>query len=155
MNPNSCQVRGSRDTEPSRRLSHGECRDWLSSHREGRLGYQSGRGPQSVVVSYALADEQVVFELADYNDIAHYAPGERITLEVDGPAPAAGQFETVTVTGQAQRASDQDGPTLARSHLDEQWPSGVCTMVICLPMTDIEGYQVAAAGMGADRRVTV
>ena len=155
MYPNSCQVRGPHSTEASRRLSHGECRDWLSSHREGRLGYQTGRGPQSVVVSYALADEQVVFQLPDYNDIVHYATGERVTLEVDGLAPAAGQFETVTVTGQAQRANTQDGPTIGRSHLAEQWPTGVSTTVICLAMTDVEGYQVPAARTGSDRRVPV
>ena len=153
MYPHSGQTRASRNPEPNRRLSHGECRDWLSSHREGRLGYQTGRGPQSVVVCYALTDEQVVFQLPDYNDIVHYAPGERVTLEVDGPAPAGGQFETVTVTGQAQRATAQDGPAIARSHLEEQWPSGLRTTVICLPMTDVEGYHIAARRTGADRRL--
>ena len=151
MYPDSRPSRAPRDTEPRRRLSHGECRDWLSSHREGRLGYQSGRGPQSVVVSYALADEQVVFQLPDYNDIVHYAPGERVTLEVDGLLPAVGRFETVTVSGQAQRATSQDEPTIARSHLEEQWPSGVCTTVICLPMTDVEGYLIPTARAGAPR----
>ena len=153
MYPHSGQTRASRNPESTRRLSHGECRDWLSSHREGRLGYQTGRGPQSVVVCYALTDEQVVFQLPDYNDIVHYAPGERVTLEVDGLHAAVGQFETVTVTGQAQRVTEQDGSAIAGSHLDEQWPSSLSTTVIRLPMTDVEGYQVPTVARGAGSRV--
>jgi len=154
MYPTSRQAHSARETTPSRRLSRGECRDWLSSHHEGRLGYQSGRGPQSVVVCYAVADEQLVFQLPDFNDIVHYAPGERVTLEVDGVHTDVGQFETVTVTGQAQRVPQQDGSAVAGSHLDEQWPSSLSTTMICLPMTDVEGYQVPAVTRRAGSRVT-
>ena len=55
--------------ERLRRLSAHECKAWLCSHHEGRLGYQSGRGHRSVVVSYAIADDQILVRLPDYNDI--------------------------------------------------------------------------------------
>lgn len=132
---------------PVRRLSNGECRDWLSSHREGRLAYPTGRGPRSVVVSYAVREEHVLFRLPDYNDIVHYAPGQHVTLEVDGDRPVAGSppaaAETVTVTGQAQLATPQDGPTVTEADFEEQWPSSVSTRVICLPMTEVEGYELS------------
>jgi len=123
-----------------RRLSTRECHEWLDSHHEGRLGYPTGRGPRSVVVSYAIAGQQIVFRLPDYNDIVHYAPGERVTLEVDGVHDAAGDFETVLVTGQAALAGEH-APEVAGAEFAEVWPSGVSTTVICLPMTQVEGFE--------------
>ena len=70
--------------ERLRRLSPHECKAWLCSHHEGRLGYQSGRGHRSVVVSYAVAGDQILVRLPDYNDIVHYAPGAEVSLDVDG-----------------------------------------------------------------------
>jgi hypothetical protein len=123
-----------------RRLSSRECRDWLDSHHEGRLGYPTGRGPRSVVVSYAITEHQIVFRLPDYNDIVHYAPGERVTLEVDGVHDAAGDFETVLVTGEAQLATEHS-PEVAGAEFVEEWPAGVRTSVLCLPMTEVEGFE--------------
>jgi hypothetical protein len=84
--------------ERLRRLSPHECKAWVCSHHEGRLGYQSGRGHRSVVVFYAVAGNQILVRLPDYNDIVRYAPGAEISLAVDGGTPAAHR-ETVTVTG--------------------------------------------------------
>jgi hypothetical protein len=126
-------------TRPVRHLSARECQDWLTSHGEGRLGYPTGRGPRSVVVRYAMTDGDIVFRLPDYNDIVHYAPGEDITLEVDGPSAPRGDFETVIVRGRAERAHAHQQPVEAA--FDEQWPSGVSTTVIRLPMTEVEGFE--------------
>ena len=73
--------------ERLRRLSPHECKAWLCSHHEGRFGYQSGRGHRSVVVSYAVAGDQILVRLPDYNDIVHYAPGAEVSLDVDGVLP--------------------------------------------------------------------
>jgi len=134
-------VRRSTRTQPAprRRLSDGECHEWLNSHREGRLAYQTGRGPRSVVVSYALSGESVMFKLPDYNDIVRYAPGERVTLEVEGVDETAGDFETVTVTGQAQLVTGRAEQGEPVAHFQEQWPDGVPTKVISLPLTEVEG----------------
>jgi hypothetical protein len=135
------QARGPQQTSPTRRLSARECRDWLTSHREGRLGYHTGRGPRSVVVSYAVADEQIMFRLPDYNDIVHYAPGERVTLEVESGRPVVGDFGTVRVTGEATLAPAEMPRTLPGTGFEEQWPAGVSTTVICLPLTEVEGFE--------------
>jgi hypothetical protein len=89
--------------ERLRRLSPHECKAWLCSHHEGRLGYQSGRGHRSVVVLYTIAEDQILMRLPDYNDIVHYAPGCEVRLDVDGGTPAAHR-ETVIVTGTAELA---------------------------------------------------
>jgi len=127
-------------TRPVRRLSPRECQDWLASHGEGRLGYPTGRGPRSVVVRYAMTGGNVVFRLPDYNDIVHYAPGEHVTLEVDGPSAPRGEFETVIVRGRAERAHAHQ-EHVAEAAFDEQWPPGVSTTVIHLPMTEVEGFE--------------
>jgi len=135
---------------PTRSLSDGECRDWLTSHREGRLAYQTGRGPRSVVVSYAVTERHIMFRLPDYNDIVHYAPGERVTLEVEGVHAPVQAFESVSVTGEAQLAGD-DPAVLQEAHFDEQWPAGVCTRVIRLPITEMVGFEEPAVDRAGAR----
>ena len=120
-----------------RRLTSRECRAWLADHHEGRLGYQSGRGPRCVVVSYALAGDQVLVQVPDYNEIAHYAPGAEVAFEVDGRQ--ADHRESVRVRGRAALA----GPAskVDESAFTEHWPAGVCTSVVCLPLSALEGYE--------------
>ena len=79
-------------------LTRPECRTWLEAHHEGRLGYRSGLGRRAVVTSYAVAGEQVVFRVPEYNPVLQYAPGTQVTLEVDGTT-ADELAETVTVDG--------------------------------------------------------
>jgi hypothetical protein len=127
--------------ERLRRLSLPECRAWLYSHHEGRLGYQSGRGHRCVVVSYAVAGDQVLVQLPDYNDIVHYAPGAEVSLDVDGGTPAAHR-ETVTVTGTAELADGAQRPLIDQAAFQEHWPSDVRTSVICLPLNTMEGFEL-------------
>jgi Pyridoxamine 5'-phosphate oxidase len=127
--------------ERLRRLSPHECKAWLCSHHEGRLGYQSGRGPRSVVVSYAVAGDQVLVRLPDYNDIVRYAPGSEVSLDVDGGTPAAHR-ETVTVTATAELAESDKRPLIDQAAFREDWPSDVRTSVICLPLNTVEGFEL-------------
>jgi nitroimidazol reductase NimA-like FMN-containing flavoprotein (pyridoxamine 5'-phosphate oxidase superfamily) len=129
-------------SRPTRRLSQAECHEWLTSHRQGRLGYSSGRGPRSVVVNYSVADEQIVVRVPDYNDIAHYAPGSPVTFDVeDDPAEPAARPEAVSVSGTAalvDHADELGGVTFA-----ESWPEGVTTAVVRVPLTAVEGFERA------------
>jgi len=127
--------------ERTRRLTPHECKAWLCSHHEGRLGYRSGKGPRSVVVSYAVAEDKIVLRLPDYNDIVHYAPGSEVSLDVDGGTPAAHR-ETVVVTGQAVIAENDQEPLIDQTALLEQWPPDVPTQVICVPLTAVEGFEL-------------
>lgn len=127
--------------ERLRRLSPHECKAWVCSHHEGRLGYQSGRGHRSVVVFYAVAGDQVLVRLPDYNDIVHYAPGAEISLAVEGGTPAAHR-ESVTVTGTAELAENTQRPLIDQAAFEEDWPSDVRTSVICLPLNTVEGFEL-------------
>jgi nitroimidazol reductase NimA-like FMN-containing flavoprotein (pyridoxamine 5'-phosphate oxidase superfamily) len=127
--------------ERLRRLSPHECKAWLCSHHEGRLGYQSGKGPRCVVVSYAVAGDQVLVRLPDYNDIVHYAPGSEVSLDVEGGTPAAHR-EAVTVTGTAELAESDKRPLIDQAAFQEDWPSDVRTSVICLPLSKLEGFEL-------------
>ena len=121
-----------------RRLTAPECRAWLSSHREGRLGYLSGRGPRSVVVTYAMAGDNIVVELPDYNDAAHYAPGTQVQFDVEGPSVR--RRDAVRVTGTAVLA-DRELAATAEATLPQEWPDGIATSLIYLPLSELEGVE--------------
>lgn len=125
---------------PMRRLSAFECRAWLSSHDEGRLSYQSGRGPRSVVVLYRLADEGIVMRLPDYHDAAHYAPGAEVRLDVEGVGP--GGRDAVHVMGRAVLAgrAPMGAPDDVGADLEDE-ASTVATSIVCLPISQVEGYE--------------
>ena len=112
-------------------------RAWLRDHREGRLGYQTGRGPRAVVVLYAVADGQILMRLPDYNDIVHYAPGAQVTLEVAGAVTSTGDLGTVTVTGTAQLVGTEQIHIESDAVFAEPWPAGVTTSIIGLPIEDV------------------
>jgi hypothetical protein len=93
------------------------------------------------VVSYAIAEDQILMRLPDYNDIVHYAPGCEVRLDVDGGTPAAHR-ETVIVTGTAELAEDAQRPLIDKAAFEEDWPSDVRTSVICLPVSAVEGFEL-------------
>jgi hypothetical protein len=93
------------------------------------------------VVSYAVAGDQILVRLPDYNDIVHYAPGAEISLDVDGGTPAAHR-ETVSVTGTAALAGSGQRPLIDQAAFEEDWPSDVRTSVICLPLNTVEGFEL-------------
>ena len=132
----------------TRPLTAAECLSWLCTHTEGRLGYVSGRGPQCVVVTYAVApDGRIVLRVPEYNEIGQYAPGEQVTLDVDGMTPP-GDRQTVHVNGRAEVLTDSsvaalDGPGY------ERWPMGINTSTVALPLDEVHGTVQTERSSGA------
>jgi len=134
---------------PGRRRDHvqldaNECRRWVEQHHEGRLGYLSGRGPRSVVVSYAVVGDQILVQVPDYNDIAHYAPGARVTLAVDGEVEHTSAIEEVSVTGTAGHQDGNlraPGDTVPTVQFGESWPAAIKTSIVTLPLKDMQGVR--------------
>lgn len=126
------------DASCLQRLSSDECTSWVASHDEGRLGYVGGRGPRRVVTRYVLSGDWITLRVPDYNDIAHYVPGELVSLVVEGPTAAVDGYESVQVSGRA-RLVDPDA-TSARDerHLDH-WPPDVATKLIRVPLSSMSG----------------
>ena len=121
----------------SRDMSYGECRTLIHHRHEGRLGYLSGRGARSVVVSYATTDDQILFLVPYYNEITQYAPGREVTLLVDEgmTAPTSRRYDTVSVRGIANLAGPKQASTVHRTNFLEIWPQGVATSIIYLPIS--------------------
>ena len=140
MSPASTASPG-RHLDEQRRLSASECRRWVEQHHEGRLGYLSGRGPRSVVVSYTVVGDQIRVRVPDYNDIAQYAPGARVTLAVDRSAEDTSAIEEVSVTGTAGQGDRNDRAPGGIAPLDESWPAAVKTSVVTLPLEEMEGVR--------------
>jgi nitroimidazol reductase NimA-like FMN-containing flavoprotein (pyridoxamine 5'-phosphate oxidase superfamily) len=135
----------SRETkvDDSRGMSYGECRIWLAHHSEGQLGYIGGRGPRSLVVNYAVTDDQILFLIPAYNEMTQYVPGKQVTFQVagesSGPAPRC--YDTVSVRGTANLPRLEQAPIVRRTNFVELWPPDVTTSVICLSMAEIEGSE--------------
>src|SRR5215213_4813803 len=134
---------GETNVDATRGLSYGECRIWLDHHSEGQLGYIGGRGPRSVVVSYAVTDDQILFLVPAYNEITQYVPGKQVTFQVagesSGPAPQC--YDTVSVTGTANFLCLTQAPMVRRTNFVELWPPDITTSVICLPLAELEGSE--------------
>ena len=122
-----------------------ESRIWLGQHHVGCLNYMSGCGPRSVCISYALVGDRILFQVPDYNEIAHYAPGARVSFAVDeGAEPATPaidpgpMIEGIKVTGTAELESETDGSPPGSGCIEESWPDGVRTSIVTLPLTDLQ-----------------
>ena len=134
---------GETNVEDTRDMSYNECRTWLDHHSEGQLGYIGGRGPRSVVVSYAVTDDQILFLVPAYNEITQYVPGKQVTFQVAGESigPAPQYYDSVSVTGTANVSRPAQAPIVRRTNFVELWPPDVPTSVICLPMAELEGSE--------------
>ena len=128
----------------TRAMSYGECRISLDHHSEGQLGYVGGgRRPRSVVVSYAVTDDQILFLVPAYNEITQYVPGKQVTFQVAGESsgPAPRHHDTVSVTGTANPPRLAQAPIVRKTNFVELWPPHVTTSVICLPMAELKGSE--------------
>ena len=103
----------------------------LSRHREGHLHYQTGRGPRCLAVTYTVAGDYVLLRLPEYNDLGRYAPGQPVVLEVPDSDDGF-QVEAV-----AQIAGPQHEALIQRTRFPEPVPTGVTSLVICLPLTGL------------------
>jgi hypothetical protein len=134
---------GETNVGATRGMSYGECRIWLDHHSEGVLGYIGGRGPRSVVVTYAVTEDQILFLVPAYNEVTQYVPGKQVTLQVAGECSGAAPryYDTVSVTGTANLRRVEQAPIVCKTNFVELWPPGVYTSVICLPMAELEGSE--------------
>ena len=106
----------------------GDDRAGLLRHHEGRLHYQTGRGPRCLPVTYTVAGGHVLLRFPDYNELGRYAPGRPVDLEVpDADHPV-----------QVMGVADVVGPALdalvQHARLPEPAPDGVASRVISLPI---------------------
>ena len=119
-------------TELAENMIPDAIRGLLATTHEGRLYYQSGRGPRCIVVNYLVSHDGLLITLPDYNDAAHCLAGREVSLEATGQSRRSGKW-TVTTTGTAHRlAGEPCAPPATGSSSGEQWPSWVMTSVFLL-----------------------
>lgn len=127
-----------RDASPQQRgLSPSECRHRLAQHAVARLGFETGRGPRSVVVGYDVAVEgdadEVLLLLPEYHPATGYVVGAPVTIEVEDRTD--GGWEVVRATGIAYLGTD--GPSRTRPY-GALWPAGVATHEVHVPIARVE-----------------
>ena len=142
----SVATMGRQQQVSTRPLTAVECRSWLLSNTEGRLGYLSGRGPRWVVVCNALSlDDKIVLRVPESNEIGQYAPGDRVTL--DGMTPL-GYRQTVRVSGRTEVLPSSSVRAL-NGWGGESWPTSVSTSIVAFPVEEVHGTVQAECSTGA------
>ncbi|GAA2094546.1 pyridoxamine 5'-phosphate oxidase family protein [Microlunatus panaciterrae] len=127
---------------PGRRpLDPRTCRALLASQREGRLGYTSGRGHRAVPVHYKTEDGYIFLRTADYNEIAQYAPGAKVSFDLTHRADEAHEGWEIHVVGVAEPLEEE--PEVDDEE-PEAWPAGVRALALRIPVTEITGVEIAA-----------
>ena len=106
----------------------GESRARLLRHHEGRLHYQTGRGPRCLAVTYTVAGGYVLLRFPDYNELGRYAPGRPVVLEVPDADHRVQVMGVARVVGPALDALVQ------QATFPEPAPDGVASRVIGLPI---------------------
>ena len=119
-----------------RQLTRAECRAWVADHDEARLGFDTGRGPRSVVVGYSLRGDEVVLVLPEYHPATGYVDGAAVPLEVEGPT-AGGSWELVRALGVAYRGTASEAGAVRP--YGAAWPSGVAAHTVHIPLARLEG----------------
>lgn len=110
--------------------------------REGRLTYRSGRGARSLVVRYAVTDDQILFLIPAYNEITQYVPGARVTFAIDelDPTVVPQRWGRVKIRGTAYLIGpEQQESSALETDFSESWPQGVKTSIISLPISEVDG----------------
>lgn len=125
----------------ARSLTRAECRAWIAGHDEARLRFDTGRGPRSVVVGYAVRADEVLLLLPEYHPATGYLLDAPVVLEVDGAAPE-GAWETVRASGVAYLGrTDESVPVRPYG---ASWPPGVAARTVHVPLDRVEGVLRAA-----------
>lgn len=94
-----------------RDLDGSECVELLQNHTVGRIVFADDRGPTILPVNYSLDGQDLLIATAAYGAIARWAPGKRVSFEVDDVDPSSESGWSVIVRGRAEEAEYLDLPT--------------------------------------------
>ena len=122
-------------------LTRTECEVWIAGHVEARLGFETGRGHRSVVVTYATRRDEVLLLLPEYHPATGYLLGSFVTLDVEAPATDGG-WESVRASGVAYPGDDAEAGSV--HPVGASWPAGVATHPVHVPLDRLEGVLRAA-----------
>ena len=112
--------------------------------------WRSAPGEDELLVSRPNArspDDKIVLRVPESNETGHYAPGDRLTLDMDGMTPL-GYRQTVRVSGRAEVL-----PNLSVGALNgwggESWPTSISTSIVAFPVEEVHGTVQAECSTGA------
>ena len=112
--------------------------------------WRSAPGEDELLVSRPNArspDDKIVLRVPESNETGHYAPGDRLTLDMDGMTPL-GYRQTVRVSGRAEVL-----PNLSVGALNgwggESWPTSISTSIVAFPVEEVLGTVQAECSTGA------
>lgn len=125
------------------------CRELLGRDSVGRLSFTTPAGPRLVPVAYLAGEHSVSFRTTEYSELATYAPGTEVCLEVDhlDPGHRAGWCISVRGTCRKEAAADASaGGADAAGPIDyvSRWAGSEQSVVLTLDWTALTGRRPVA-----------
>ena len=129
-----------------------ECVDLLTRDSVGRVAFVTPAGPRLVPVTYVSDAVSVTFRTTAYSELATYAPGTRVSFEIDHLDHEGRRGWSVVVHGRCERVLEEE---VRRRFLEPSelapWADGPRPTVLRVEWREITGRWLGpGAASGAE-----
>jgi hypothetical protein len=127
------------------RLSGDECRQLLRARGVGRVGWESGDGPQILPVTYSMTGELIAFRTRPDTIMGEFLEPIRVSFEIDDVDEDTATGWSVLVRGTARGYLGElpDGVKLP-----QPWAPGDHPLTVVIEPSDYSGRAVSATTSG-------
>ena len=126
-------------------LSEAECKQLLSQHTAGRVGFIVGDGPQILPVTYQYRTGSVIFRTSPYGPLAGLVRRTSVAFEIDGIDEQNKSGWSVLVLGFAEAMAHDYLLASAWETGPVPWADGVRNLFIEIKPRKISGRAVRSA----------
>lgn len=123
-------------------LDNTECRRLMVVGTVGRLGYGADDQQRIIPMNYVLDHGYLVFRTSEDSEVARCVVGRPVAFEVDDIDPFLQAGWSVLVTGTAEILPREELRAMDVGETPEPWASGIRSLYIRVPLTDISGRRV-------------
>lgn len=123
-------------------LDNTECHRLLVVGTVGRLGYSAGEQQRIIPMNYVLAHGHLVVRTSEDSEVARHVVGRSVAFEVDEVDPFLQSGWSVLVAGAAEILPREELRAMDVGETPEPWASGIRSLYLRLPLTNISGRRV-------------
>lgn len=123
-------------------LSEADCKELLSQHTAGRVGFMAGDGPQILPVTYQYRNSSVIFRTSPFGPLAGLVRRTSVAFEIDNIDEENKSGWSVLVLGFAEALTDDYFLTSAWETGPVPWADGVRNLFIEIKPRSISGRAV-------------
>ncbi len=129
-------------------ITEHRCRELLAQDTVGKVSFSTPAGTRLVPVVYRTHDRSVSFRTAEYSELATYAPGTEVSLQIDHSGAEQHGGWHVTVRGlcraEVGTADPEDEGVPGFEGLSGVWGTTEHAVMLTLDWTALTGEEDAA-----------